>query len=176
MNIKRSLTLLVLPMMVLITGVSHANMVVLPALDIQDLTGDAGVTLSSTTFDIDATAFAIVTNGSTIAIPDEIFTLTATVNTSGLFSGLFTGSFTVGTLLSGTFDNLDVSTFDFFGDVTYTGGSLQGNLTTGFIDGVFSGSSMVAKLGEVAVVPVPAAAWLFGSGLIGLIGIARRKA
>ena len=25
------------------------------------------------------------------------------------------------------------------------------------------------------VVPVPAAVWLFGSGLIGLIGIARRK-
>lgn len=29
--------------------------------------------------------------------------------------------------------------------------------------------------GDVAVVPVPAAIWLFGSGLIGLIGIAKRK-
>lgn len=29
--------------------------------------------------------------------------------------------------------------------------------------------------GDVAVVPLPAAVWLFGSGLIGLIGIARRK-
>lgn len=28
---------------------------------------------------------------------------------------------------------------------------------------------------EVAAVPVPAAVWLFGSGLLGLIGIARRK-
>jgi hypothetical protein len=28
---------------------------------------------------------------------------------------------------------------------------------------------------DVQVVPVPAAAWLFGSGLIGLVGIARRK-
>jgi len=28
---------------------------------------------------------------------------------------------------------------------------------------------------DVSAVPVPAAAWLFGSGLIGLIGIARRK-
>lgn len=28
---------------------------------------------------------------------------------------------------------------------------------------------------EVATVPVPAAAWLFGSGLLGLMGIARRK-
>ena len=28
---------------------------------------------------------------------------------------------------------------------------------------------------DVAAVPVPAAAWLFGSGLLGLIGVARRK-
>ncbi len=31
------------------------------------------------------------------------------------------------------------------------------------------------RSGDVTVVPVPAAVWLFGSGLIGLIGIARRK-
>ncbi len=30
--------------------------------------------------------------------------------------------------------------------------------------------------GDVSAVPVPAAVWLFGSGLIGLIGFARRKA
>lgn len=29
--------------------------------------------------------------------------------------------------------------------------------------------------GDVATVPVPAAAWLFGSGLLGLIGIARKR-
>ena len=29
--------------------------------------------------------------------------------------------------------------------------------------------------GDVAVIPVPAAFWLFGSGLMGLVGIARRK-
>ena len=28
---------------------------------------------------------------------------------------------------------------------------------------------------DVAVVPVPAAVWLFGSGLLGLVGVARRK-
>ena len=35
-----------------------------------------------------------------------------------------------------------------------------------------TGGSIVAGGGEV---PVPAAAWLFGSGLLGLVGIARRK-
>ena len=34
----------------------------------------------------------------------------------------------------------------------------------------------MAQLGAIGpAVPVPAAAWLFGSGLIGLVGIARRK-
>ena len=31
------------------------------------------------------------------------------------------------------------------------------------------------RYGDVSIVPVPATVWLFGSGLIGLIGIARRK-
>ncbi|MGB5409060.1 MAG: VPLPA-CTERM sorting domain-containing protein, partial [Thiogranum sp.] len=29
--------------------------------------------------------------------------------------------------------------------------------------------------GSVTVVPVPAAVWLFGSGLLGLVGVARRR-
>ncbi len=42
------------------------------------------------------------------------------------------------------------------------------SITIGFADG-----SVLAV--DVRVVPVPAAVWLFGSGLIGLVGIARRK-
>lgn len=36
---------------------------------------------------------------------------------------------------------------------------------------VFTGTSV-----NISAVPVPAAAWLFGSGLIGMIGVARRRA
>jgi hypothetical protein len=53
-----------------------------------------------------------------------------------------------------------------FGYVTRNGGSNTGR-TLQSVGGVDNWS--------VSVVPVPAAAWLFGSGLIGLIGIARRK-
>ena len=35
--------------------------------------------------------------------------------------------------------------------------------------------SHVAIYGGVPEVPIPAAAWLFGSGLLGLVGVARRK-
>jgi len=42
--------------------------------------------------------------------------------------------------------------------------------------GPFAGNNANFNLkGTLAVVPVPAAVWLFGSGLLGLVGIARRK-
>ena len=47
----------------------------------------------------------------------------------------------------------------------------DGSTTTSTIDN----ASNIA-FGGTSVVPVPAALWLFGSGLLGMIGIARRKA
>lgn len=44
------------------------------------------------------------------------------------------------------------------------------------IDGPFPAFSANFNFGQVSTVPVPAAVWLFGSGLLGLIGLARRKA
>lgn len=43
----------------------------------------------------------------------------------------------------------------------------------GMIDGAFPGFN--ANFDFVAPVPVPAAVWLFGSGLVGLVGVARRR-
>ncbi len=39
-----------------------------------------------------------------------------------------------------------------------------------------SGNDALWSITQASVVPVPAAVWLFGSGLLGLIGLARRKA
>ena len=46
-----------------------------------------------------------------------------------------------------------------------------GNDSAGFVDGTWQ----VGSYSAVSAVPVPAAIWLFGSGLIGLAGIGRRK-
>jgi hypothetical protein len=46
--------------------------------------------------------------------------------------------------------------------------------TYGNVSGVAHSSSTV-WFDNVSIVPVPAATWLFGSGLLGIIGIARRK-
>ena len=42
---------------------------------------------------------------------------------------------------------------------------------------ILGGPRMIAGIDNcrASVVPVPAAVWLFGSGLLGLIGVARRK-
>jgi hypothetical protein len=39
----------------------------------------------------------------------------------------------------------------------------------------YSFYALAVRPGQVAAVPVPAAAWLFGSGLLGLVGVARRR-
>ena len=53
-----------------------------------------------------------------------------------------------------------------FGSGTQASGSKDGN-------DLFA---WAVRPGDVAAVPVPAAAWLFGSGLVGLFGFARRRA
>ncbi|MGB5474150.1 MAG: hypothetical protein WBQ78_11790 [Gammaproteobacteria bacterium] len=123
-------------------------------------------------------------------IPDLSFTLIS--NGSGAGSLQVAG----GSALQADFANLTITyssllqTAFWNADLTYTGGSLAGSLTggrvegafgglTGFGDGLsllgqdFSASGGIAKVG--AVVPVPPAVWLFGSGLLGLVGVARRR-
>jgi hypothetical protein len=71
-------------------------------------------------------------------------------------------------------DTQNSSTFtasnSFTGDLAY-------DLMTVKVDFSLSADSTVAISGFVqqVVVPIPAAVWLFGSGLLGLVGIARRK-
>ncbi|MHB8472662.1 MAG: VPLPA-CTERM sorting domain-containing protein [Gammaproteobacteria bacterium] len=108
---------------------------------------------------------------------------------------LMLGSFTDGAVLStkkGLFNILgagfvDVKNPDFAalmgfspGITSWTGAlNLQFASTTGFKKGAhlspLSGDVTNTPATPPSEVPVPAAAWLFGSGLIGLVGIARRK-
>jgi hypothetical protein len=53
-----------------------------------------------------------------------------------------------------------------FSDFVFGGNLLNGDLTIGHSE---------ASLAGVSPVPVPAAVWLFGSGLVGIIGVARRR-
>ena len=64
-----------------------------------------------------------------------------------------------------TFASTNIS----LGNVTYGDGGVNGPI------GSFNGTVTNADFDNTAVVPIPATVWLFGSGLLGLVGIARRK-
>lgn len=40
----------------------------------------------------------------------------------------------------------------------------------------WDGSNATLTYGTASTIPVPAAAWLFGSAMLGMVGVARRKA
>jgi len=187
MKLFKSLAALALSLAMLIPGISNAA-ISYPALEVKNLDGDDGLLLTATGLTIDATVTGILDDINTFTdIDDLAFSLTAT-GTYTLFTppgapgalvdGTYDGSFDIGGgLLTGTFVGLSFSGLSsqptLAGALNYTGGTLAGDLIGGSLELAIAGNDVQGKLG--AVVPVPAAAWLFGSGLLGLVGIARRK-
>jgi len=62
-----------------------------------------------------------------------------------------------------------------YGEITALDGDFDGIKGNALIDGPFQGYSLFLEGAIVSTVPAPAAVWLFGSGLIGLVSFARRK-
>jgi len=69
-----------------------------------------------------------------------------------------------------TINMLSLGTDDGIGGSPIDHGVFQGYSANFDITSITTGS-----ISPISTVPVPAAAWLFGSGLIGLVGLARRK-
>jgi len=97
----------------------------------------------------------------------------------------FDGSYDT-TVLSGSWSNSDYTYIDSSYFSRYESSSFTPKLNayynfdpeTGYgkiSAGVSGGVSITYDYTPVSAVPVPAAVWLFGSGLLGLVGIARRK-
>ena len=88
------------------------------------------------------------------------------------------------------FDDLGFDYVDIFTDVSIDGADtplpLTGsfgfelldadvNTISAFVDSYGAISATGSEVPPPSAVPVPAAVWLFGSGLLGLVGVARRK-
>jgi len=101
---------------------------------------------------------------------------------SSALAYILTQDFTEGSeiFLSNDSTNLPVEWGRYYIDFLITPELVGDNLSFGFVatatgnngSGIFYDNIVFA---EVSPIPVPAAVWLFGSGLIGLIGVARRK-
>lgn len=95
------------------------------------------------------------------------FGVAGSINTQGtanLTNITYTGSDTDLVALANAGTGIQTATFQFTSATSLTD--------------LFSNSSQVTTTsfsGSIAAVPLPAAVWLFGSGLLGLVGIARRR-
>jgi hypothetical protein len=79
-------------------------------------------------------------------------------------------------VVSGSTKGVDIDAFGFGPTDMFRFVRLTDDPDEGNIDGETVGADIDAIAAiSTAVIPIPAAVWLFGSGLIGLIGLARRK-
>lgn len=99
----------------------------------------------------------IVANGSDF----DLTSATLTGNTTKLYND---NEFVIATLITGA-----TSWTDAFSAYELVAGTNLYNLT------FTTGTVISIDATQVQAVPVPAAAWLFGTGLIGIVAVARRK-
>ena len=97
-----------------------------------------------------------------------------------VFSELSGGGVSKTDILAGGTGAGLTSSWTNFGAVNLTAGSdVSGGVTVEFTAICGADAGCFSNLGidnvSVSAVPVPAAVWLFGSGLLGLVGVARRK-
>ena len=168
-------------------------------LGLSSAAASAATIWSPTNEDADFIQFdfaGITTNGGTLALFDESdFGGTALIigSTGGnvVFTDNLNGTwkaeyFNVSNVSGGSITLSGGNTFSlginwgagYYGDSSY---SLQSSPDTYLINFDGQGADGSDKSGstlavDLAPIPVPAAVWLFGSGLIGLVGVARRRA
>lgn len=192
-NILKTLLAILFVSCVSTSGVYAA--VAYPQLDIHGL--EDSLFSNGTSLTISASVIGIITAEVGVTTPFDPF-VDFLLTVDDLENG--TGSLIAGAmadpLLTATFSNFTLykTLFgsNFSADLSYTGGSMQGGLAGGSITGAFENAdpadfsvtapfapftadNVTAKIGPVTVVPVPAAVWLFGSGLIGLVSMARKR-
>lgn len=187
----------------MMTGTLVQAAVPYPRFDVQSVSGvDMAMAAVGTTLTIDATVISLILNADAdfVSLSGD-FALTAqyayadnpyryhynngTLRVGDLGSELLTAVFSDLVITASPSGN-----GTFYADLTYTGGSLftdvvdesgrmegaVGGLSTYLLSNGFTSSVVVMKIGDVSPVPVPAAIWLLGSGLVALAGMGQRRA
>ena len=130
---------------------------------------DAWEGTTPTTWGLDGDLFALGSSGDAT----EIAKVNTVTSKSPAFTSLIkteTGGF-VGFTSSAEYILIKIGSTPNYGLIR---NALAGNVFTFTQTGTGAGFSHSSEFGTVSAVPVPAAAWLFGTALIGFIGFSRR--
>jgi hypothetical protein len=148
--------------------------------------GDALVAFSSKALQGAGTTPAVTSNQA-VSLATFLNKLSGDLGTSGGIKGLTSASETLGTESAAA-----QSKYTFFGgnDLSTTGSGtvdffgFTGSGSSGPVEQYLLGTASLSSTGQlviagnapvVSAVPLPAAVWLFGSGLLGLVGVSRRR-
>ena len=138
--------------------------------------GNDGVTYSNIYQGVDY-GYNITTQSELSNMFYNVLGNTALYDTSGAATGCSAPNYCLTNI--GPFSN--VQSYAYWSATEYapnTGNAWLFNMSTGGQDFANKGGSFygwAVQSGDVGAVPVPAAVWLFGSGLLGLVGVARRN-
>lgn len=185
MNMKLTKGLLALGVMFIASQVNAATIALTPSVTTVN-TGDAfSLTVVGSDFVTDVSSGGVQLNWdpTLVTMTSTVADLNASLFSNGLLdlgvTSVISGSSVV---VGGTFGTIPGTLFNFVTfnfqaistaniDILNSAfGDWQDGAGQAVLDVNFVGATVL-----VNAVPVPAAVWLFGSGLIGLVGIARRK-
>lgn len=135
------------------------------------------------------TLYDVSTAGSVLRNPDDTQALTVLADIfddlgGGTVYGSFEGSLSDNGTVESILLNADAlsalnlaagSEWGIGGAITTNGGTTAFGVAERVLRGTGASTAATELVLTTAVVPVPAAVWLFGSGLLGLVGVARRR-
>lgn len=106
-----------------------------------------------------------------------VFSAMIGATTTTVLPGIFSSATAYVDILDGLgFVDIAASADSIDGNPAIGTGDVTGIIVFELLDGQFNHiSGFIDSFGQATAVPIPAAVWLFGSGLLGLVGTARRK-
>lgn len=177
MTVRAILKMVMLGAMVFSFNTGVANAALIGGIGITGNYTDDGDLSDDTTLDLNT---AVGTSG-TYSFSNVILGTVGTINTDPLLGFIINPFNPVDNVLDIGGWQLDLTSLNIDDQsaevLTLSGaGVLSGNGESTAATWTFSSQSESSYSMSITAVPVPAAVWLFGSGLIGLVGLARKKA